>query len=703
MDYDNPTSLRPLVACWSQKLALARQSQKYKDFRDTAEQCMGFFSGSVGLMWEPKWQKRFLGANIAPKFRITLNKAFELVALYAPSLYDHNPTRNCKPYEAAEFGPECFGPPGDPMAMQAFQQAQMQQGWEFARKRAMASVLEKYLNYTPREQPSGGLKQSCEDAITELLIKGRGLLWVEPYQHPGSGRKLTGCFYDSVDRFYSDPDATTINFGDTQWIMRERIEPYWQVERKFKLPVDSLKGKGSYESSEAQAGRRSRSMGNLERERGGTKDLFRYHEAYSCGGIGLRGTGNDELERLLHDAVGDFAYIAFAEDVPWPLNCHPDVYAVATTEEIRRAFSWPIPYCYDQRWPVAILDAYREPNNPWPISPLKPGLGELTFLNVVISHIANRAWQDSRTIVAVVESAAPDVEKALRSNDDLVAIKLKDQHQDLNRVISEFQHRPMSPELFAVVDRVSEMFDKRVGLSDLWYAMNSGGISRSAADVRLKEEKASIRPEHLTKKVDDWMQEAGRMEKMAAYWSGVSGQDVRPLLGTVAAGLWDQLIASADPEELIYEMDVTVEPGASKRPNRQRDAANLGQVYSPLSRMLMGYAQATGDFGPINELNRRMMESMEVNPAGLQMQPPQPPPPPEAGPEGQPAGPEQDPKVQLAMAMGQQKLEQKEAQHAQRLQHKEQDQVMRMTMMQAMSRLKRMNAAPAMFGEGVPA
>jgi hypothetical protein len=69
------------------------------------------------------------------------------------------------------------------MLYQQFQQENAQRGPSMTRS---ARLLEMYLNYTPTEQPGGGLATHASDAITEALVKGRGCLWPRPYFMPGS-------------------------------------------------------------------------------------------------------------------------------------------------------------------------------------------------------------------------------------------------------------------------------------------------------------------------------------------------------------------------------------------------------------------------------------------------------------------------------------------------------------------------------------
>lgn len=750
--------MRPLVTTWLEKVNQAKSAPKAKSFRETAEQCMAFFAGSCGFLWEDKYRKKFMGGRIAPKFRLSLNKAFEIVALFGPILYHRNPVRRVQPHSRIDWEEsmvaEAVGIPGEQwVAMQEameqaqqiaeagqplppelqqqamfFQQVQQQvshllriEETEKTSLRAACQLMEKYLSFTPREQPNGGLEQAAEDAITEALIKGRGILWCLPYTMPASQTKLTGNFYGNAEELFTDPDATTINFGECKWIVREHLEPHFEVEKRFGYEYGYLRGKGKLESKEAQALRHGGELANIERQRGKSFDLVRWWEIWSTAGVGTRLSGTSQvMNQAFDEVVGDYAYICVCEGVPHPLNAPTSKMLEASDDEVREMFDWPIPTYLDQRWPCVLLDFYREPGNPYPVAPLKPGLGELTFLNIVISALTNRIWRNSRTILAVLESARVYVDKALKDGDDTVVIGLKEIHQDINHVISEFQQKDISYDVWRIVDRVFEIFDKRVGLSDLLYGMQGAGVSRSATDVKVREEKVAIRPDYMSKKVDQWMSETARLEKLVAYWSGVEGRDVRPLLGSLGSRLWDMVIAQADPEVVLREMDATVEAGTARKPNRERDAANINQIYQPLSQQLMGYAQLTGDAEPLNELNRKLGESMEQDMSGLMMGPwaSQGPDPMEMEMQAKQAELElkqaeieaelqaKAAELQMDLTAMQAKLRQDAAEHGQEMRQDEQkhkqemkfaeeEQKQKVKMLQAQARMKRLQATQA--------
>jgi len=117
-----------------------------------------------------------------------------------------------------------------------------------------------------------------------------------------------------------------------------------------------------------------------------------------------------------------------------------------------------------------------------------------------------------------------------------------------------------------------------------------------------------------------------------------------PLLGEYGASVWDQLIKSQPIEFILREAAVTIEAGTTRKPNKAREVANLEQIVPSLLPVLQGYAQATTNTEPLNELIDRMFNSLEMDGSGLKMGPLQPPPPP----------PEQQQQMQQEQQQGQQ-------------------------------------------------
>ena len=652
----------PYVQGWLGKI---REAERHKTgFNDVAKQCMSFFSGAMNFMWESDFFSKHIGVPYSPKFKICIQKGFELVSLFGPSLYWRNPERTVKSREQSALDPELFA--GDPEAEMLYQQ--LSQGSQQRKVSAdiVSQLLEYYLNYTPSEQP-GGLAWHSTEAITECLVKGRGCLWPKPYKPAGSDRVLTGSFYDSVDNLLIDPDATSLQ--DAQWIAQRVVQPIWQVEKEFGYAAGALSSYGSHESAMSQ-GERGGDEWASERKAGKTFDLLTYFKVYSKGGIGGRLSGlNDAQNRLgrsIDQVVGDHAYICVSPAVPFPLNAHPEQIPHASDDETRRRFQWPIPFWMDNRgrWPVAILDFYRKPNDPWAIAPLAPGLGELTFLNIMISSMCNRIHTASRTIIGASESLSPAVESAIKSGADLAYLKLGSHEMELEKLIKFIDTPNVSRDVWEIIDRVMNMFDRRTGLTELMSGMNPGGkVPRVASDVNARQQAASIRPEYMATKVEDWMSDVADMEKLCARWF-VEPQHLTGFMGTAEQHLWGKYINSEHPEHIVRGFKATVMANSARRPDKNRDVENLQQAMQYFSQVIAQHGFQTGDMESFNELIRLWGRSVDQDVEGMMLEAPEQP----EG-QGQP-DPQQEAiqqKMQIEQAQFQNKMEQSNQQHQQRM------------------------------------
>jgi len=661
--------LSPLVQSWLGKIRLAQEAKQ--PFNDVGRQCMEFFSGSLGFMWQPEFMQKFVGGPlITPRFKVTIAKAFELVALYGPNLYWQNPARMVKPRKAIGISPELFGALGDPNAMMLFQIAQQSQMQRAAVNNVVSALLNAWLNYTPAEQPGGGLATHASQGITEALTKGRACLWPKPYSMPGSNRVITGCFYDSVDNLLIDPDSTSIH--DARWISQTVTAPVWQVERDFQLPPGSLQGYGSYESASRQGeGSNWDPMTSLDRRIGKTFDLMTYQKIYSKGGVGGRLCGNSmvgpSLTQAFDQVVGDYAYIAVAPNVPFILNAPTQRLNMAFDSDVERMFRWPIPYWLDDKWPVTVLDFYTKPNNPWPIAPMAPGLGELTFINVMMSMLMNRIWHTTRLIALGKKSLPPDFETTLKGGGDFVYGKM-DQTDDVDKDLRFVELPPIDINAWKMVDEAMVLFDKRTGLSELLYSMNPGGVaSRSAEDAATKKQYASIRPEYMANQVSSWMTEAADMEKFCARWF-VQPQDLQGFFGPVEQYLWQQYIMGESPEVVVREFRATVAANSTRKPDKYRDVENVNQLlqfFGPIAQM---WAQATGNPQSINGVLQKWGSAVEEDVQELLLSPP---PPPSPDPAAQQAAELQAQQMQQQLQMAQeqhgQKMQQGSEQHQQKM------------------------------------
>ena len=685
--------LQPIVTGWLAVIEQARLAKK--EFQEDADECLNFFSKSSEWMWSDKNTRKFWTGDMKPKFMMTVNKAFELVALFGPLLYHDNPIRTVTPRKLTQFPPELYGitpeflqyqqageqyqqammqyeqtmamgpppqaegqppmmpppppmppmlPPSlqDPMQMQMQQQAfaMYQEQSKAQQDVAMqdgfrADLISQYLNYTPNEMPGGGLRLHAQRAINEALLTGRGVLWTQPHTMPGSQTRIIVSEFDSVANLLLDPDATSVE--DAKFIVRKCVHPYWQVEDDYGYERDELKNYTHLESQTNQGFLQTDPNSKNERANGQTNDLIVYYKIWSKMGCGARLSGVDkqsENNQQLDQVFGDYCYIVVAPGIPFPLNLAP--HKIGMDEDLASKLAWEVPYYADERWPCSILDFYSEPNSAWPKSPLAPGLGWLKFINVMMSALANKIWTTQRTIIGVKKSAGGNVKSTMETGRDLTVLELDGVDGDrLDQVVSFLQAPNVQSDVWTILDAAMEEFKKVTGLSDLLHGLPAGGSqSRSAADAQAKQQGVNIRPDYMAKQVEAWATEQARKEAMCARWF-IEAMDVEPVLGPQAAQVWQALVVDQDVNKVVREMEYRVESGSARKPNRDRLIGNSQQSMQILSPLTFQYMMATGNPGPMNALVEDFCEANDIDSNGLMFAPP--PPPPVAPPQAPPA------------------------------------------------------------------
>lgn len=655
MTGDDTNPLRPICSAWIEKIRQAEEVKR-KRFGVDAAEGMLFFAGPYKFLYEPRREHRHLvppdGANFPkPSFEMTLNKAAELVQLFGPALYHRNPVRQVNPrswpsldlndFTAAVLGQ---GQQNPQLAQQQMQQAQFlyQQATLATEKGralddARANILSAYLNYTP---DALDLKTESRWAIDEALIKGMGCLWTEVYQPAGAPYKMVGSFFDSVDNLLIDPDATSLR--DAKWVARRCTHPVWEVERKYNLPPGSLKG--TRESLNNFAAVSSDPVGDYFRRIGQTNDLLTYWKVYSKMGMGARlkgqpNTNNLEAMRPTLDQFGDFCLIVVAEGTEYPLNVPPQAQSLAPEQAIPLV-QWETPFWADDAWPFTPLYFHTIPGDPWPLSHLAPGMGELKFLNWIYSFVASKIAVTSRDFIAVKKALGDEIEQAIVSGKDLELIKIEHEHGTITDVIQFLQHPQFNGDIWTVAQAIGEQFDRRVGLSELMYGQSAHQF-RSAEEANLKGSQMNIRPDDMANKVEDAMGAVAKCEALAARWH-LQPQDVAPVLGPVGGWVWGQFLQAADVSQIVHGLEYRIEAGSAKKPNRDRDAANMQQVIQTVFPSMIQVGMASGNFDAANAILRQWGKTMDLDVDRLgivfpsfQPPPPQPAPPGNGAPQPQ--------------------------------------------------------------------
>lgn len=654
MSNDNP--LAPIAKNWLRLIDLAEKHKK--PFTDDAKEAMGFYASDPSVMWENSYAMGERGYNRGidpPAFRMTVNRVWEAVRLFSAVIHHRNPNRTVNARQFPVIGPQLLGifpqppvpqmgpegpvmgPDGQPVMMpdpgvQAYQQGLQQQQFAFERRKVVSKLLEDYLNYTPNELD---LKRHSRKVVEEAFIKGAGVWWHELYSPPGSNVKMAGSFYDSIDNLTWDPDAD--EFEDIRWAARKRVQPVDEVAAKFGLSIEDLKGHAESYSSRVNEDQRGY---KTQKRAGKTADLICYWEVYSKIGFGDRLKDSDQDLKGKFEAMGPNCYIVVAEGVDFPLNCPPkmlqeEVDESGIPQQLFMNTQWPIPFWAEPHgWPFTLLAWHGKPGYSWPVSLIRPGIGELRFINWAMSFLATRIAASSQVLIGVSKAADENLKSKLleKSEGGFKIVEISEAiGRSVNDVISVFQLPAVTEDLYKIIAEVTSLFDRRVGLTELIYGMTRNQF-RSAAEANVKAEQISVRPDDYANTLEDALSDVARKEALLARWL-IQPQDVAPFMGPMAAQAWQMHVQQEDPDSIVREYDYRVEAGSARKPNIATKTENLNNLMQVMMPVAQGMLQA----GKPELFNTLMAKWGEVNQMDVgDFAVPPPPPPPPGPPPGQP-------------------------------------------------------------------
>lgn len=648
--------LRQLVNTWVKKLNAAIAYKK--PFSEDATEASNFFDGQTNWMWENAYMRGERGYNNSiapPSFRVQINSVFELVDIFGAVMYHRNPVRTVSVLEPPELPPEACGlqPTPEGMEMMTPEQQQILQVavssiQAIEQKKIAARLLEGYLNWTPVELD---LKRQAKKAVREALIKGMGTLWTEMVTLESSGDsqsppvRVVGSYYDTVDNLLIDPDFD--NMDDMRWCARRCVQPLAEVAREYGLDESVLrKHTEGRDGSEIKLYKETGTSKKGKKENETTNELVTYYKIWSKCGLGDRFKNAPEEMRGLFDAAGDNVYLVVCEGVPFPLNLPPEVMEeevnpeIGIPESVLARVAWPIPYYADpQGWPFTAIAFHWKPGYAWPISHIRPAIGELRLINWALSYAATRLATSCETVVAVQKAADADLKEQLLAPSE-GGFKLIEISELLGRriedVVSVFQFPQITRDLWDIISALMEQFAKRTGLSELVYGYTRS-MMRSASEAQIKQENVSIRPDNMSNELEDAMSLLSRREALAARWL-LEQTDVAPVLGPLGALGWQQMIMSKDIVSLTREFLFRVEAGSARKPNKATKVEQMQMSVQTLGPILSQLASA-GIVQPFNRLMTDWANSLDIDADGYMLPEPQLPAlgqPPSATPSDPP-------------------------------------------------------------------
>jgi hypothetical protein len=651
-----------LTQTWVKKLNAA---VKYKrSFADDAKEASMFFDGETNWMWRDSYARGEKGYNSSiapPNFRMQVNKVFELVDIYGAVMYHRNPVRTVTVMEYPDLPPEALGiqlQPGMDPAMLPPEQLEIIQmaAQEYAQKeqrRGTAMLIEKYLNWSVQELDS---KKQGQKWVREALIKGMGVMWTEMVTLEVSGDasrppvRMVGSFYDTVDNFLMDPDWD--NMDDILWCARKCVLPLEQVAEEYGIPEEELRkhNQGGREIKLDHEPRGKKEKDKIEN----TNELVTFYKIWSKSGMGDRFKNFPKEYRGIFDQFGKYCYVVVCEGLDYPLNMPPSLLEplVETPEaplpaEVLAQASWPIPFYADpQGWPFVPLWFHWKPGYAYPISHIRPAIGELRLLNWAMSFAATRIATSCETMIAVQKAADQTIKDQILSPSE-GGFKIIELSELLGRgigdIMSVFQMPQVTKDLWDIIEAVTHSFAQRTGLSELVYGYTRASF-RSASEAQIKQENLSIRPENMANQLEDAMSLLARREALAAKWL-LEADDVVPVLGPIGAIAWRKNVESVDLVSLTRDFIYRVEAGSARKPNKATRVEQMQMSVQTLGPILSGLVSA-GIVEPYNALMRDWADSLDIDADAYMIPPPPPPaapptaPPPDgqavAGGEGEP-------------------------------------------------------------------
>ena len=631
-------SLRQIVDIWRKKISYA-SVRKWNEFGKYAVWCEHFYSkSSHNFLFDQNGliAGAYGGFDVpAGCPQVTVNLVYQMVDLFVPFMHYDNPVRLMSD-EGVEIPPELklLAIPPEQLQMaiqQGMMQAQMtgvpfdplslvpEDPMKVMRRAVVRELLTPYLNYTPRELD---LINESQLTLVESLIMGAGVLWQEMIETPRG--KFVGSFHDSIDYLQIDPDFGLLR--QALWVSRERWEPKWVVERRWPHLIGKLKPKTKDSDSlqewkiEGSNYRRPNLEKGAEVVEKGSHDLIQYFEIYSRCGIGARLAGAPpELQERL-GSLPDNIYLCVSPSCEYPLNLHPDQlevpapYQDEAARAIKTGIQWHTEYHddYANPWPFVMLSYHPQRHSVWPISHVRPALGEQIMIDWIWSHVAFLIKKAKRKWFYNDEMDTETVERIQSDLEEFVPVAAK-MGVPINQLLHHVPADPIPQDLFTCAMHFERMFQIRTGTLDMLGGGQAERQLRSSHESQMMESYTKARPDAMAKRYADFMSKVARNEAIAVR-RHIGAQDINQFLGEpfdATTGipvigpltqLWAEHVYKPDDmKAILCEYEYRVEADSMRKPNVKDQLNAMAETGNVVVPLLQADWQQTGDPTEINK------------------------------------------------------------------------------------------------------
>lgn len=603
--------LRDIAFHWKRRIERCKD-HKQRVFGEVAEKAWRFLTASYADLYfavAGDGQSVSVIQTSGPYYKPRINKCLEFVDLYMPYVLARNPYRRVASRR--------------PQFPEEIMRVVMMQGIPYSghdksvrsMQETAAILLEWWINYCSSEYR---IIKEARLAVTEALVKGRGLLW-HGYQETPDGL-MPVSFYESVDNLFIDDEAVTLR--DAGYIIRKRRMSSWRAADMLGIPEAKLIAIAKPSEIEEQP----------EDAR-----IVEFYEVYSRIGIGAQFAGPDsDLGKLrdVFESVGQYVYLVISESCDYPLNLDPEIIE-GDPSRAAVALDWPIASYGDTMnpWPASFLDFFPETTNPWARSPLSPGLPMQVFLDHLYGYIFSQAKRSMKTIVVVPDYVDQSFVQSLAEQDsdyDVVMIN-RQQVDDLAKELYHVIRLPeINPEVWQLVQLAERAFERAVGLDPMLYGAQPDRQIRSAAEANLRFQTASSRAQHFADEVEKWLSDVsskdGLVTRLYKPWNEMfrffNENEQAVALGpemwreAPLTALWAGYISTDDPVQAASDYWFSIETGSGVRKDKQQQAQAAQMIAQTLLPIAMEMAAKTGNFEMYNRIVERLSNALDLD-AGL--------------------------------------------------------------------------------------
>ena len=648
--------LKNICDFWLKQVQYCRKA-KDRDFGKTATQMWQFYEGEdrivdvelqgVGDEW----------ADDLPveRMHIRINKMRQFVDVMLPYVFTDVPHRLAAP-RLIELPPELqqFAPNSGPTAVD----------------RLRAYLMESVLNYLPGEY---GYTRELRTMLPEMLVKGRGVMWVEMVDGPYG--RIPASHFVSVDDVLIDADCEQVR--DAGFVIRERHVSTRSFSEETGVPVEKLRGTAKSHIQQAVE-----PVYQPDHAAEDEKDIVTVYEVWSRIGLGqhLRDAAGVTAVNQMADSLDDIGRHCFLQIVPgldYPANIDPEAMKLPDWQvHLKTVSEWPMALFENPNnpFPCVFFDVYPNAKNPWATSPQKSSFPLQLFMDRVYTFAMRALRTTARRLVITAKELEDKVKQAIVSGLHDEVVYYEGEPIELTKLVHILELPPLNEDVWTTLAAAERKYEQISGMDPLLAGGQPEKQIRSAHESHMRQTHVTNKPNDFADAVLAAESELASKEAQAlrlyvgpdvvaplfnepvptptmpelqamfdvALWAQVAPEEYQQwAVGSPLSTQWSVLVSTDDPAVAAAEMTYTLEAGSAARRNKQQAQENAQMLTQLLLQSFLQMAMQGMQVGspemvaPYNNLMSLLGETYDFPASKMQLAPPVMAPQIEGPPQGE--------------------------------------------------------------------